>query len=328
MAEYRALRAALLPPRDLPPARARGRRHAAAGRRHRRRRRDPLFRSAAALHADGARLRFRQGRRAVDRAARSARRPTSIGCATSSRARRSRTCSRRSGSCARSWRTACRSSASAARRSRSRRTRSKAGRRRTTRGRRRSCTRSPAAWHRLCDRFADDDGRLPARAGRGGRAGDADLRFVGRRARPRRLPRVRAAAHRAHLRRARRRRACRSIHFGVGTTAILPDLAEAGGDVIGVDWRRRSTRRGRSIGHDRAIQGNLDPTLLLGPTTRLFAAADDVLRRARRPPRPHLQSRPRRPAEHVARARAGARAPRARIQALRHRIQVNLRSLS
>ena len=37
---------------------------------------------------------------------------------------------------------------------------------------------------------------------------------------------------------------------------------------------------GSRIGHDRGIQGNLDPTLLLGPDDRLLAAADDILRRA------------------------------------------------
>jgi uroporphyrinogen decarboxylase len=70
------------------------------------------------------------------------------------------------------------------------------------------------------------------------------------------------------------------IHFGVGTTAILPDLAAAGGDVIGVDWRQPLDEAWQRIGPDRGIQGNLDPTLLLGPTERLFVAADEVLRRA------------------------------------------------
>jgi uroporphyrinogen decarboxylase len=69
------------------------------------------------------------------------------------------------------------------------------------------------------------------------------------------------------------------IHFGVGTTAILPELADAGGDVIGVDWRLPLDEAWSAIG-DRGIQGNLDPTLLLGPLDRLFAGADDVLRRA------------------------------------------------
>ena len=63
----------------------------------------------------------------------------------------------------------------------------------------------PAAWHRLCETFADDDGGLPEGAGRSRRAGGPGVRLVGRRARPRRLPRVRAAPHDADLRGARRR---------------------------------------------------------------------------------------------------------------------------
>lgn len=70
------------------------------------------------------------------------------------------------------------------------------------------------------------------------------------------------------------------IHFGVGTTAILRDLAEAGGHVIGLDWRQPLDESWAVVGHDRGVQGNLDPTLLLGPTSRMFAAADDVLQRA------------------------------------------------
>jgi uroporphyrinogen decarboxylase len=57
-------------------------------------------------------------------------------------------------------------------------------------------------------------------------------------------------------------------------------MREAGGDVIGVDWRRPLDEAWAVIGHERGIQGNLDPTLLLGPADRLEAAADEVLRRA------------------------------------------------
>jgi uroporphyrinogen decarboxylase len=70
------------------------------------------------------------------------------------------------------------------------------------------------------------------------------------------------------------------IHFGVGTTAILADMAQAGGHVVGVDWRLPLDEAWAAIGHDRGVQGNLDPTLLLGPTDRLLLAADDVLFRA------------------------------------------------
>jgi uroporphyrinogen decarboxylase len=71
-----------------------------------------------------------------------------------------------------------------------------------------------------------------------------------------------------------------TIHFGVGSWAILADMREAGGDVIGADWRVPLDEAWERIGHDRAIQGNLDPTLLLGPLPRMLAEADDVLARA------------------------------------------------
>jgi uroporphyrinogen decarboxylase len=71
-----------------------------------------------------------------------------------------------------------------------------------------------------------------------------------------------------------------TIHFGVGTGSILRDLRDAGGDVIGADWRTPLDVAWERIGSDRAIQGNLDPTLLLGPLDRVFAATDDVLARA------------------------------------------------
>jgi uroporphyrinogen decarboxylase len=71
-----------------------------------------------------------------------------------------------------------------------------------------------------------------------------------------------------------------AIHFGVGTGSILPELRDAGGDVIGADWRTPLDDAWERIGFDRAIQGNLDPTVLLGPLDRIMAAADDVLERA------------------------------------------------
>jgi len=71
-----------------------------------------------------------------------------------------------------------------------------------------------------------------------------------------------------------------TIHFGTGTSTILTEMREAGGDVIGADWRVPLDEAWRRIGYDRAIQGNLDPTLLLGPVDRLLAGAADVLERA------------------------------------------------
>ncbi|MBI2222017.1 MAG: uroporphyrinogen decarboxylase [Acidobacteria bacterium] len=71
-----------------------------------------------------------------------------------------------------------------------------------------------------------------------------------------------------------------AIHFGVNTTTLLPLMREAGGDVIGADWRIPLDEAWERIGTDRGIQGNLDPTLLLGPLDRLRQGARDVLRRA------------------------------------------------
>ena len=75
-----------------------------------------------------------------------------------------------------------------------------------------------------------------------------------------------------------------TIHFGVGTGSILGELREAGGDVIGADWRTPLDEAWERIGFDRSVQGNLDPTLLLGPLDRLLAGVDDVLARAGRRP--------------------------------------------
>ena len=71
-----------------------------------------------------------------------------------------------------------------------------------------------------------------------------------------------------------------TIHFGVSSGSILHAMREAGGDVVGADWRIPLDDAWDRIGHDRGIQGNLDPTLLLGPRDRLLAGAMDVLKRA------------------------------------------------
>ncbi|HEU4683007.1 MAG TPA: uroporphyrinogen decarboxylase [Nitrospira sp.] len=70
------------------------------------------------------------------------------------------------------------------------------------------------------------------------------------------------------------------IHFGTGTTAILRQMREAGGDVIGVDWRVHLDQAWTIIGHDRAVQGNLDPVALYGPLHEIERRVEDVLRRA------------------------------------------------
>jgi uroporphyrinogen decarboxylase len=72
-----------------------------------------------------------------------------------------------------------------------------------------------------------------------------------------------------------------TIHFGTGTTHLLPAMAAAGGDGIGLDWRVPLDEGWAAVGHDdRAVQGNLDPAVLLGPWERIEAGTRDVLARA------------------------------------------------
>jgi uroporphyrinogen decarboxylase len=68
-----------------------------------------------------------------------------------------------------------------------------------------------------------------------------------------------------------------TIHFGTGTTHLLPAMREAGGDVIGLDWRLSIEGGWEIVGPDRGVQGNLDPALLLGPFERVAAAASRIL---------------------------------------------------
>ena len=70
------------------------------------------------------------------------------------------------------------------------------------------------------------------------------------------------------------------IHFGTGTSTLLEAMTEAGGDVIGIDWRIPLDEAWKRIGYEKAIQGNLDPTLLLGPIDRMLDAVDEILNRA------------------------------------------------
>jgi len=69
------------------------------------------------------------------------------------------------------------------------------------------------------------------------------------------------------------------IHFGTGTSELLAKMKQAGGDVIGVDWRIPIDTAWQRLGFDVAIQGNLDPAVLLGDFSLIRTKAEDVLRR-------------------------------------------------
>jgi uroporphyrinogen decarboxylase len=66
------------------------------------------------------------------------------------------------------------------------------------------------------------------------------------------------------------------IHFGTGNPALYPLMAQAGGDVIGIDWRVQLGAAWQQLG-DVAIMGNLDPGALLAPRDVLRARAKAVL---------------------------------------------------
>jgi uroporphyrinogen decarboxylase len=70
------------------------------------------------------------------------------------------------------------------------------------------------------------------------------------------------------------------IHFGTGTSALLELQRDAGGTVIGVDHRVRLADAWKRIGYDRAIQGNLDPLLLLAPRDVAVRRAKQIIQEA------------------------------------------------
>jgi len=67
------------------------------------------------------------------------------------------------------------------------------------------------------------------------------------------------------------------IHFGTGTSTLLELQRDAGGDVIGLDWRTPLAEGWKRVGHDRAVQGNMDPTVLFGPVDVVKKHAKRVL---------------------------------------------------
>ena len=132
----------------------------------------------------------------------------------------------------------------------------------------------PEAWDALEEGSRRRDGGLSERTGGRRGAGAPGLRLVGRSLSPRDY-RARVAPH--------MRRLFASlpdhvpvIHFGTGTAGILPSMAEAGGDVIGVDWRIDMDRARSAVG-GRPVQGNLDPAIAAGPGSARVEEARAIL---------------------------------------------------
>jgi uroporphyrinogen decarboxylase len=70
------------------------------------------------------------------------------------------------------------------------------------------------------------------------------------------------------------------IHFGTGTSGFLREMREAGADVVGLDWRIDLDRGWRELGYDVAVQGNLDPLVLLAPAEVVEERVEAILRQA------------------------------------------------
>ena len=70
------------------------------------------------------------------------------------------------------------------------------------------------------------------------------------------------------------------IHFGTGTAALLELMRQAGGDVIGLDWRVRLDEGWQRVGHDVAVMGNLDPIAFFASTDALRSQAKRILDQA------------------------------------------------
>ncbi len=67
------------------------------------------------------------------------------------------------------------------------------------------------------------------------------------------------------------------IHFGTGTAGLLPLLKQAGGQVIGVDWRMDLAEANRLLGREVALQGNLDPVVLFAPVSEIRRQAARII---------------------------------------------------
>jgi uroporphyrinogen decarboxylase len=137
--------------------------------------------------------------------------------------------------------------------------------------------REPAVWHALMERLAAQFSAYVAAKARAG--ADAIQLFdswVGVLS-----PQDYAELVAPYSRRILEAAGAPTIHFGTGVSSpLLAEMARAGGDGVGLDWRTPLDAGWAVVGDDRAVQGNLDPAALLGPWERVEAGALDVLARA------------------------------------------------
>lgn len=138
---------------------------------------------------------------------------------------------------------------------------------------------APGAWHQLMGHLAGVTERyLAAQAAAGAQALQLFDSWAGTLS----VEEYRAFVlpHQRRLFRSLARLGVPLVHFAVGAGHLLELLAEAGGDVIGLDWRTPLDEGWRRVGLDRAIQGNLDPDALFASRRVLEAQVRDVMRHA------------------------------------------------
>ncbi|MFQ5561261.1 MAG: uroporphyrinogen decarboxylase family protein, partial [Nitrospinota bacterium] len=70
------------------------------------------------------------------------------------------------------------------------------------------------------------------------------------------------------------------IHFGTDSATLLESMSEAGGDVIGLDWRINLDDGWKRVGYDKGVQGNIDPVLLFSNRKEIEKRVKDILKRA------------------------------------------------
>jgi uroporphyrinogen decarboxylase len=139
--------------------------------------------------------------------------------------------------------------------------------------------REPEAFDRLLGRLAKVmTGYLAAQVGAGAGAIQLFDSWVGALAREDYESRI--APHTASIFAALAGLGVPRIHFGTGTAGLLEAIAATRPDAVSLDWRVPLDEGWRRVGGDLAIQGNLEPAVLLGPRELVQERARDVLRRA------------------------------------------------
>jgi uroporphyrinogen decarboxylase len=139
--------------------------------------------------------------------------------------------------------------------------------------------REPAAWRRLMERLATVLGDVLVQQAKAGAAALQVFDSWAGALSPRDHARF-VAPYTRQVIEAARRTGAPVIIFSTGTAGMLDQFVALGSQVIGVDWRVRLGAAWEQIGLERAIQGNLDPLVLMAPWREIKAQADEILAEA------------------------------------------------